>query len=144
MHLRRALILFAVVLGLAALAGALSQPRREADRQPADAPAPRTKPEQPTLVPGEEASRGTQLRFGGEEPRTRRLQAGRTAVASVAVGEPGQVAIPDLGLIAPADPLTPARFDLLVTTPGRYPVRFTPAGEAAAETVGTLLVVGSR
>ena len=42
---------------------------------------------------------------------------------------------PRLGLSASAEPLTPARFDVLVEQPGRYELRFTPrpATRAAAE-----------
>ena len=42
--------------------------------------------------------------------------------------EPGQVAIPLLGLTGAADALTPARFDVLVSEEGRYPIEFAPSG----------------
>ena len=56
------------------------------------------------------------------------MRAGAAATVEVAVSEAGTVDIPDLGLTAPADPVTPARFDVLATRPGRYPLLFTPAG----------------
>ncbi len=56
------------------------------------------------------------------------------------VDEPGQVSIPLLGLTAPAEPLTPARFDVLVTAAGAYPVVFTPAQGDEEREVGTLTV----
>ena len=46
----------------------------------------------------------------------------------VSVEEPGQVEIPLLGVGAPADPVTPARFEVLTSEAGRYPISFTPGG----------------
>jgi hypothetical protein len=51
------------------------------------------------------------------------------------------VALEGLGLVAAAEPLTPARFDVLGRRPGRHRVRFTAAGGDEAATVGTLAVV---
>jgi hypothetical protein len=141
MHLRRALILFAVVLGLAALAASVSQPRRDEERreQPSSPPSRGT----PEASPGPRASKPAQLRFSQRgEPATRRLPADRSAVVSVAVSAPGRVDIEGLGLTAPADPLTPARFDVLTDEPGRFEVRYTRAGREESEVVGTLRVVG--
>gem|GEM_PF-4038548 len=45
----------------------------------------------------------------------------------VAVTAPGQIEIPRLGLVEDAERLTPARFDLLVSSPGRYPVSLRQA-----------------
>jgi hypothetical protein len=56
------------------------------------------------------------------------------------VTQAGQVRIPDLGMSASAEPLTPARFDLLVERPGRYRLVFTPAADNASEAAGTLVV----
>ena len=53
---------------------------------------------------------------------------------------PGLVEIPDLGESAPADPLTPARFELLVSDPGRFQIRFTSAAGDESEVAGTLVV----
>ncbi|HEU0024942.1 MAG TPA: hypothetical protein VFQ12_09940 [Thermoleophilaceae bacterium] len=135
MHLRRALLLFAIVLGLAALAAALSRP---ADRGGAE-PEPTTAPPASTATPRAPAA----VSFQASRPRRRGLDAGRAAEVLVVVDSPGQVEIPGLGLSAPADPLTPARFDVLEDEPGRYPILFSPASVPAstvAETVGTLVV----
>ena len=56
---------------------------------------------------------------------------------------PGQVAIPGLGLSASADPVTPARFDVLENRPGSYPILFAPAGgdqATDAQRAGTLVI----
>jgi hypothetical protein len=58
----------------------------------------------------------------------------------VEVDEPGLVEIPDLGMSSPADPLTPARFDVFVSRPGTYPIVFTPASGDAAKPAGVLVV----
>ena len=134
MELRRALLLFAIVLGLAAIATSVSRPREEGRDRPSEPPpatavaTPRPGPAEPLELRFDQASRR----------RTRRLEAGRPATVIVAVDEPGQVEIKDLGLSAAAEPLTPARFDVLVSDEGRYPVRFTPAASSEGELVGTL------
>src|SRR4051812_455205 len=123
MHLRRAVLLFAVVLGLAALAASLSRPSRRSDR-----PAPTTTSVLPELAPEPPARGPALLRFaeGGKRERES-VRSGRSAVVTVKVRKPGQVELEGLGLSAAAEPLTPARFDLLADEPGRHDVRFSPA-----------------
>jgi hypothetical protein len=134
-HLRRALLLFAVVLGLAALAASLSRPARRSDR-----PAPVTTSPLPELAPSPAARGPARLRFaeGGKRER-QALREGRSAVVTVKVREPGQVELEGLGLTAAAEPLTPARFDVLASEPGRHDVRFSPSsGESSV--IGVLKV----
>ena len=137
MHLRRALILFAVVLGLAGLVAAVSQPRRHGHGT--------TTPEPPVdqlLAPSPGGVEPLQVAFSeGARPRTRRLRAGRAATVTVRVRESGQVDLDGLGLVAAAEPVTPARFDVLPSEPGRYAVRFTPAGGTEPRTIGVLRVL---
>ena len=142
MHLRRALLLFAIVLGLAAIAASVSRPRDTAGERAAPTttesrPAPTVSPgnastgEPPVEVAFDDAARG--------EP-TRRLPAGQAATVLVEVEEAGQVEIPDLGLSATGDPVTPARFDVFGSAPGSYEIRFTPASADESDTVGTLAI----
>jgi hypothetical protein len=136
-HVRRALILFAVVLGLAGLAAAVSQPRR-------DKGGGTTAPEPPVnalLSPGPPRVGPARIAFSERGMEHRRLRAGRAATVTVQVSRPGQVDIQGLGLTAAAEPTTPARFDVLAPEPGRHAVRFTPAGETEARTIGVLRVV---
>ena len=135
MHLRRALLLFAIVLGLAAVAASFSRSGDEAPESP-----PAAAPEQPTVSPGPSAERAATLRFNGARDQTRRLEVGRPATVEVAVGEPGLVEIPLLGLSSPAGPLTPARFDVLPSEARRYPIVFTPAAGDEQVPAGTLVV----
>ena len=136
-HLRRALLLFAIVLGTAALVASLSRPaedrrerERSADPGPATATAtPSSRPERP-------------ISFDVAKDESRRLRAGEAATLEVTVTEPGDVEIPGLGLSAPAAPLTPARFEVLPAEPGDYEIVFTAAG-AATEPAGRLVVTSA-
>ena len=133
MHLRRALLLFAIVFGLAALAAALTRPADRSDDDPEPTP--------PALVEG--AAEPTDVVFDASTPRRRGLDAGRSAELLVEVDDAGQVEIPGLGLSAAANPLTPARFDVLEDRPGSYPILFARASaDASAEPdrAGTLVI----
>jgi hypothetical protein len=133
-HLRRALLLFAIVLGLAALTASLSRPREQGPN-----PFDRTLPET-TVGPGKRSNE-KEVRFTAEgPPRTRTLRLGSAGTVTVAVDESGQARLEGLGLVAPAEPLTPASFPVHADLPGRYPVLFTPAGEERSRRVGTLVV----
>jgi hypothetical protein len=148
-HLRRALLLFAIVLGIAALVGAIAAPPDEdAPNAPdtvAEAPPPtaaeRTTPRASAReVPGQPT-----LRFAaGGRPERRELGRDRSATVTVRVPAAGLVELAGLEATEPAQPETPARFELLGERPGRYPVLFTPAGEETFERVGTLVVTSGR
>jgi hypothetical protein len=137
-HLRRALLLFAIVLGTAALAASLSRPLEprtspQEAREPRDrgtaTVAPRPAPKLPAL-----------LSFQATQDESIRMRAGDAATVEVAVPEAGTVAIPGMGLSATADRFTPARFDVYASRPGRYALVFTPAGGELAEPAGRLVV----
>jgi hypothetical protein len=135
-HLRRALLLFAIVLGLAAIAASLSRSGDDdRERPPASPPSG-----QPTVSPGTAGQPPERLRFDAERDQTRRVEVGRAATVEVAVDEPGQVEIPTLGLAAPAEPVTPARFDVLASEVRRYAITFTPADTEESRPAGTLAV----
>ena len=142
MELRRALLLFALVLGVAAIATSFSRPADRAEETtPARPPAQRTTP---TARPREESQQPRLIAFSASGlPRTLRLDAGTPAAVSIEVAQPGRVDVVGLGLTAPAAPLTPARFDVLEKRPGRYEVRFFPAAVSGeGRTVGVLEIVG--
>ena len=137
MHLRRALLLFAIVLGLAAIVASVSRTDRGSHSEP---PRPRAGPTPPR---GEtpRAAEAVLVRFAASEHRTvRRLAVGRPAVVSVTAGQAGLVSIPGLGLSRSAEPGTPARFDVFQTNPGRFGVVFSPAGSERQKRVGTLVL----
>jgi hypothetical protein len=134
-HLRRALLLFAIVLGLAAVAASFSRSGDDAPESP-----PAAAPEQPTISPGRSGEPPATLRFNAARDQTRRLEVGRPATVEVAVDEPGQVEIPLLGLSSPAEPVTPARFPIFGSEARRYPIVFTPAAGDEEVPAGTLVV----
>jgi hypothetical protein len=134
-HLRRALILFAVVLGLTALVAAIA-PRGGDDNSSSTStpqPPPTTTPESATAGPTRIAL--TAKRKGS--PETKRVKAGTHAIVRVQVDQPGQVSIPALGLTDDAEPRTPAAFDVFFANPGRATVELLPAA-GEQRRVGTI------
>jgi hypothetical protein len=128
-HLRRALLLFAIVLGLAAVAAAVSRPREETKPPPAPTVATRTPAPAPTTVT-----------FDADRVRARRIGADQAATVYVRVPEAGQVSIDRLRMSDTAEPDTPAEFDIFAPAAGRYPILFQPAGSSEALEAGTLVV----
>jgi hypothetical protein len=127
-HLRRAILLFALVLGLAALAAAVSPSREES---------------KPALTPAAPAPAGDTvprtLSFGSRPPIVRRARQDEHIVVAVASEVGGVATIPKLGRTGSAAPGAPARFDLLAPPPGRYDVMIEPSGSSEPERVGTLV-----
>jgi hypothetical protein len=135
-HLRRALLLFAIVLGLAAIAASVSRPPEESGERSERPPAPT-----PSVSAGTAPAGSTvELRFNAEREKSQPLDSGQPATVFVEVDEPGLVEIPDLGLSSPAAPLTPARFDVLVSQPDTYRLVFTPAAGDTSKPAGVLVV----
>jgi hypothetical protein len=120
MHLRRALLLMALVLGVVALVEALAPvPRERRATEP-----PRSTAPQPPAAPVRT------VRFAypmGRKLVTARVPAGAHVLVQVRASAPGQAMLPGFGLVQPAEPATPATFDVLATRPGSYEVRFEPA-----------------
>ena len=141
MEVRRALLLFAIVLGLAAIATSLSQPvpkreptqSLESDATGGSAPRAGSRPPAPQLAE-------IAFRARGGDPPTKHLPFGRAATVTVAVREPGEVELVGLGLSNPADRRTPARFDVLATLPARHAIRFQPASGGPSRRLGTLAI----
>ncbi|MGH2716387.1 MAG: hypothetical protein ACRDM7_21380 [Thermoleophilaceae bacterium] len=139
MHLRRALLLFAIVLGLAAITASVSRP----DEDSSSPPPPPTVAEQPepTVEPGSAAPEAPGTLVLDTGPRERvRVEPGQPVTLEVSVDEPGLVEIPTLGLSAFGEPLTPARFEILTSDSGRLEVTFTPVDTDESEPAGTLVV----
>jgi hypothetical protein len=140
-HIRRALLLFAIVLGMAALVASFSRPPEErtaterseepGPAEAAPAPAPVDNPPRP-------------ISFEASSRDRRRLEQGRAATVEVAVDEPGSVEVPDLGLTSSADEHTPARFEVFPTRAGSYAILFRPADGDQSRPVGTLVVTAEE
>jgi hypothetical protein len=128
MHLRRALLLFAVVLFVSALVSLAAPRRRATQTQLPVAPPP----------PSEAVEKSISLSYPlhGKAPAMR-IASGEHLQLQVETTEPGQATA--FGMLQPAEPLTPARFDVLVPSAGRYRVTFQPTIGAEAP-IGTFTV----
>ena len=143
MELRRALLLFAIVLGLAAIATSLSRPP-ESGR---DTVSERGKESPPTPNPGPGSVPVSAkprapiiFRAGEGATKTESVKAGDAASVWIVAGEGGEAAIEGLGLQAYAEPGAPARFEVLSSVPGRYALTFTPTAGGEVRKLGFLQV----
>jgi hypothetical protein len=123
-QIRRVLLLFALVLGLSALVASIAPPPEEDE----EAPEREKTVAAPVVNPPTDLSAPVRLpaRARGDRPPIRRVEAGSSFSLEVPVREPGDVVIDGLGVRQTADPLSPARFDLLASPAGRHAVAFVP------------------
>jgi hypothetical protein len=124
---RRFLILVAVLMGLTALAASLApQPVvREERGQPTPPAAPSGSP---SLAAVEEEVSTTDARA--------RVTVREGALVELTVSGPESDSVMLLGRMDTIHPASPARFSLLATVPGEYPIELVDAGRE----VGTLVV----
>ncbi len=128
MAARRLLLAMLVLLAISTLAAALVPPPEEDEGD--DAPPPKTGPTRGgggrgELIEAEIAA------FPRRRPEQIEVSPGDQLAITVTSGRPGQVAIPDLGLLRFASPGSPARFDLFLDREGRFEVRFRREVEVA-------------
>ena len=104
MELRRALLLFAIVLGLAAIAASVSRPPAGDETDTAAESSPRER-STPTAGPSPGPGPPADIAFEADlQPETRTVPTGRAATVTITAYEPGQVEIERLGLTAPVEP----------------------------------------
>ena len=134
------------MLAIAAVASSIARPPEDDGGGSDDPPAAAT-----GRGGGERPSRSTgvvTLRLrAGAEPRTLALAQGLPATLLVSVPAPGDVEIPGLGLLEPAEPLTPARFDILAERPESHRIllrRASESGDGSGSMIGTLKVEARR
>jgi hypothetical protein len=132
-HLRRAILLFALVLGVTALVASVSPSRDSGTPAPPAAVAPPPSGGPPRTLAFDSRP--------GSRPALRTARAGEHVVLSVASTAGGLVTIPRLGRAQSASPATPALFDLLAPPGGRYDVMFAASGLDAPRRVGTLVTL---
>ena len=139
MHLRRALLLMAVVLlGVAAVEALVGVPSTRVPREPRTTQVAPPPPVPPTPT----ASASVTFRYRpGRKPPVRRLRAGTHVTLQVASTRAGEVLLRGLGLVQPVEPGTPASFDVLLTAPGRYDAVLDPVVGRPVR-VGHLVVSG--
>jgi hypothetical protein len=148
-HIRRALLLFAIVLGMAALVASISRPpEKQTATEQSEEPSPGvgTSPEAGpgTAAPAPADAPARPISFDAGSRDRRRLAQGRAATVEIAVDEPGSVDVPDLGLTASADEHTPARFEIFATRAGAYAILFRPADGDRSRPAGTLVVMAEE
>ena len=118
MQIRRVLLLFALVLGLSALVASIAPPPEEDEEAGSEPESTVSTPlVQPPSAP---------VRLSQRTHAIRRVESGSSFSLRVSVQKPGDVVIDGLGLRQTAEPLSPARFDLLASPPGRHAVAFVP------------------
>jgi hypothetical protein len=130
MHMRRVLILVAMVVLLTGVVVAITPPaRRQVDSSPGPPPASPDRRSE---------ARDVSLRYPPpEKPPVVSLVPGDHTVVQVTTTTAGEAGV--MGLTDTAEPGTPATFDLLVPGPASYAVTFTP-GFGRPSRIGTLAV----
>jgi hypothetical protein len=131
------------VLGVAAVAASIARPPENGDGEPSPSTGVEGKGSGSPTASARPHGGPVPIGFRAAGPRaSRRLTAGRPAAVTVSVDEPGEVAIPSLGLVETADPVTPARFDVLVSDPGSHRIELDPASPDRPDSlIGTLRIV---
>lgn len=130
------------MLGLAAIAGSVANPPERAARDGAAADGTGSEALPTAPPPAGPPAEPTTLRFPAGRQPVRTLATGDPAQVVVEVDQPALVEIATLGLTEPAEPLTPASFDVLVAEPGRHEIRLLPADpDRKPSAAGTLRVV---
>jgi hypothetical protein len=133
MAARRLLIVMLVLLGLSTLAAALVPQRTLNDggstatttTQPATTSTTTTTVE---TVPPQIA-----ISVGPKKLPLVRSRVGDQFTLLVKSSRPKEIAIPKLGLVGFSSPGTPARFELLTSTPGTFGILFAASGKVAAK-----------
>jgi hypothetical protein len=120
MHLRRALLLFALVLGLTALATAVAPTPKSADNSTVEAP-----PDRPALPPPTVVTFQAPAKHGHVPHRT--ISATANVIVQVESAQGGEASIPGLAQLGTVAVGAPAVFNLLDVNPGTYDVMFQPA-----------------
>lgn len=136
MEMRRALLLFAIVLGVAAVVASLSSSSRDnADSSRLPAPPATAVDRGPSPVSA------PTVRFDADRaPADRTLRVGRAGTVTVSSEQPGEVRIDSLGLSAAVEPSSPARFDIYETDPGSHRLRLDAAGGVHDRSLGVLTI----
>jgi hypothetical protein len=131
MAARRLLIVLLVLLGLSTLAAALV-PQRSLDdgdtTTTTETTLTTTTPQEVETVPPV-----AEVTVGGREFPIVPVRAGEQFTLLVLSRRPREIAIPEYGLLGFATAETPARFELLPTSPGTFGILFTASGKPAGQ-----------
>jgi hypothetical protein len=127
---RRLLVLFAVLLGLTALVTSLA-PRPTAGPRPVSTPAPTASP-RAAAQPSRRIVRTISADAGSARGRVR-ARAGDVLALTVRGDELDDVSIDGLGKLEAVEPGAPARFEILLDTPGKFPVTLLDAQRSVGQ-----------
>jgi len=129
---RRLLVLFAVLLGLTALATSLA-PRPTVGPRSADSGVSTATPTA-SSTPAAQSSRRLEETIAVDDGRTRvRARPGDVLALSVRGDVLDGVEIAGLGKLEPIEPGSPARFEMLLDAPGRFPITLLTTGRVVGE-----------
>ncbi len=138
MAARRLIILMLLVLAVSTVAAALAPQRDTDDDASTSSTTTTTEPDPPPSTVGGELVEAT-IDADAEEPETIEVELGDQIALVVETAVPAQIEVPDFGLLEDAESDAPARFDLLATRSGEFPVVLTTS-ETAERVVGSLVV----
>lgn len=126
MAARRLIMVLLLLLGVSVAAAAIA-PERRGPANLAEETSTTTTAEELSPPPAKVLER--QLLASTKQPETIRADFGARLVLSVRSPTPTEIAIDPLGLIANADPQTPAQFDLLLGEPEDIAITDASTGE---------------
>ena len=119
MAARRLMIVMVVLLGMSALAAALAPRPQGGDESTTTTTTAKREHREPT---GGQLIERT-IDAQSKRPQTITVPVGDQLSLRVKSSRPGEVEIPDLGLLENVTPVDPARFDVLASSKGRHELR---------------------
>jgi hypothetical protein len=133
MAARRLLIVMLVLLGLSTLAAALVPQRTLNDGGSTATTTTRPTTTSTTATTVETVPPQIAISVGPKKLPLVRSRVGDQFTLLVKSPRPKEIAIPKLGLVGFASPGTPARFELLTSTPGTFGILFAASRKVAAK-----------
>jgi hypothetical protein len=140
---RRLLIIMVILLTISTLAAALVPPPEERSDESSTSSTTTTTDEGGAEEPPAKADDLVRAQIAvprkGEAGEQIAVAPGDQRALTVSSREPGEVSLPDFGLIEFAGPGNDATFNVLIEEDGDFPIRFQDSGE-----VGTIVSKASR
>jgi hypothetical protein len=130
---RRLLIVMLILLGLSTLAAALVPQRTIRDEATTGTATAPTTPSATTAATPEAVPPVAEITVGGRKFPVVPVHVGDQFTLLVLSHRPKEIAIPEFGLVAFATADTPARFELLPTTPGTFGILFAGSNKPAGQ-----------
>ena len=130
MAARRLLIIMVVLLAISTLAAALVPPPEENQESSSSTSTSTRTTQEPTKADDLVRSE-VPVPERNQAPRQIEVAPGDQLELTVTSGEPGEVSVPDFGLVEFAGPGNPATFNVLIERKGQFPVRFQGSGTVA-------------